>query len=258
MILIPFLLFSALSAPRDAMGHRSRRHRKSRIEQGSENPISHQDFNFDMPQDGSFDQIDDSFPNTDLRQDGSRVCKKGYISDSTIDKRGCWKCDKECDSVSQCSYPGNCIARIPKINNYNVKNINKSNFVVVNYRIPNFYFKKDPKQAFCKYDDSVVEATVVNVKQIFCPSIDSPFTKLAISFDQQSWSPIQGANQQKSSGLPYIIIGIVIGVVIVGLAGFAFLLKNKKVSKAPHRESNSKPLAYFPIVEDGEKKPSYY
>lgn len=251
MFLLPFLIINSYSAA----VRKIRRHKRV-------DDTLPDDFGFDKPNPFADDSPKDrnfggSFPNTEVRADGSRVCRPGYVSDGTIDKRGCWQC-VSCDSVSVCQYPGICAARIPKITKY--KNRQENNVVIVNYKISNFAVKSDPKQAYCRFDDTVIPASKVTTSEITCPKSDHTFTKLAVSFDMQSWSKITMVEESSNvSGFIILVVGIIIGVVGVTVgAGIFFFKKNQAKSNRPSTAANSKPLAYFPTVEDGEKKPSYY
>ena len=58
---------------------------------------------------------------------------------------------------------------------------------------------------------------------------------------------------ESSSVIVYVLM--IIGIVV--FAGVFYLFKKRKSSKSKET-TNSKPLAYFPAVEEGEKKHTYY
>ena len=198
------------------------------------------------------------FAHSVLDEKGNRVCEKGYISGPVIDKRGCWSCIEFCDSVSECAYPGSCITKIPEIKASKMKTINNTAMTVVLYEIQDFVIEGEPEKAFCRFDNNPVKAAKVTKDKIYCARPEK-FQSLAISFDQQSWSDITeqvSAETKKSkSWIPVICVIFAVGILSVV---FVLLRKRNIGSIKKDNGSTNKPLAYFPTVEEGEKKVTYY
>jgi hypothetical protein len=206
--------------------------------------------------------INTPFANSYIGIDGKRVCEEGYISGPVIDKRGCWKCIEICDTVSECVYPGTCVTKVPEIENLEVKVIDKTNMMIVSYTIPDFVLENNPEVAYCKFNEITVKAASVTKDKVYCKPIDE-YESVSISFDQQSWSDIvdttktEPESDKKSNTTVIVIVGIVAALCI---AAGVFVLLYKRYKKTGKKEnpSISKPLAYFPTVDDAEKKPAYY
>ena len=197
-----------------------------------------------------------TFPNTIIKNDGTRICEEGFLSDSIIDSRGCWKCIEECSKNSFCDYPGICFVPVPLITNVIFqKNLNNSLDLLINYLTnkPNF----NPIEAYCLIDKITLPSIKINQKEILCPLISNNISSLSISFDTLSWSPIftnfSSLYQQKLK-IPSISINF-IGIIflILGLIFLPIILCKNRTS-SPKKYKETRPMAYFPMVDDKNEK----
>ena len=203
-----------------------------------------------------------NFDNTH-EENGKKVCNPGYISGPIIDRRGCWRCMGECDNVATCEFPGTCVVKVPSINNIQMKNVNSSNFIYVSYTIPDFKLTSNPSTLYCKFDTTKAIMSPQYTKDgAFCPIPIQSSTAVSISFDKESWSDeieyafhALASENTPNRSFYWIVFSVIL---ICGLGvGYFFVLRKKKLSSTNNTQHSTKPLAYFPTVDESEKKPYY-
>lgn len=210
------------------------------------------------------------FENTILLNDGTRICKDGYIGESPINSLGCWKCLSLCDPIETCKYPGICVAEVPVISKHYMKKINNSDSIVVTFKLSQKFANVVPTKGFCRFDQTIKPASLTTANTIYCPQPKIDFSKLAISFDGKSWSENQNVITKKmSSGAgqkSFVVILMLIGAVCVFASGFLFARYcnksnnfGKPSTHSTSHSNNDNPLAYFPQVEgEKERRQLYY
>jgi len=205
------------------------------------------------------------FPNSVIGTDGKRICLDGYVSDSIIDSRGCWRCDAICQENSICEYPGVCVVPVPEIKGIKIiKKGNKTSGPLISITYSVLRNKFSPSAAYCQFEGQVIQSSSVNGREILC-QMPSQTTSVSISFDSESWSSmytnisVSKLKVLTSSPKWINIIGVsflAIGVVLIPVIYF----KNRNT--APKQYKETRPMAYFPMVDEkaneNQKKPIHY
>ena len=202
-----------------------------------------------------------NFENTH-EENGKKVCDDGYISGPVIDKRGCWRCIGECDNTATCEFPGTCVVKVPSINYVQKKFVNASDFLYVKYTVPDFKLTENPTTLYCKFDDNPVQSLKYDTQIAFCQMPTQTFSTVSISFDKESWSDevdydVSTLKTRKNYGksLYWVVFAalLVCGIVL----GYVFVMKRNKSKPSRNVQHPTQPLAYFPTVDEKEKKPYY-
>lgn len=139
-------------------------------------------------------------PNT-FRSRGKCICKEGFIGDSPVGERGCWKCDPGCNSQATCEYPGKCICKRGMIEENGNCVADKAELISIlstehseiPYYVKASYKKTDfiPYSAYCKFDSVIVTGMIDHSEGIvscLLPKDISSNSKFSISFDKTKWS----------------------------------------------------------------------
>lgn len=139
-------------------------------------------------------------PNT-FRSRSKCICKEGFIGDSPVGERGCWKCDHGCSSQATCEYPGKCICKRGMIEENGNCVADKAELISIlsteHSEIPYYvrasYKKTDfiPYSAYCKFDSVIVTGMIDHSEGIvscLLPKDILSNSKFSISFDKTKWS----------------------------------------------------------------------
>lgn len=139
-------------------------------------------------------------PNTKRSLDNTQcICKEGFIGDTPVKDRGCWKCEPKCGINAHCEYPGRCICDGGYIRNgsgcvptvpqllslLDIPN-NFTNIVKANYKVQS---SSPPFVAFCQINGSIkVAASLSSNSSLECLIPSDGICDVRISFDGIHWS----------------------------------------------------------------------
>ncbi|KAH0785517.1 hypothetical protein GPJ56_010538 [Histomonas meleagridis] len=179
-------------------------------------------------------------PNTILR-DGQIVCMEGYISDSEIETKGCWKCSKECHKNAHCAESGRCVCNSGFLGD-GIKSCEKKSLKITSAKVDNNniltviinYIDPGAIGAFCRIDGEKSDAISIEDDTIRCliPETKTKVSKVAVSLDEKLWSNNYYLEPKSNS----LIIGlIVLGLAVVVLAVFFCKSKKRDITKQPKR-----------------------
>lgn len=206
-------------------------------------------------------------------------CKRGFIGDSPILPRGCWKCD-ECHPAAVCAFPGRCVCSygmrgdglqcdppIPDIKSTSVY----GDYINAQYICaPDF----EPYLVYCRFGTAdIVNGIAFANRSVSClvPQNTSGDTTVSLSFNRVNWSlslhlsvPIRPKERVRECRGSYQIefieeripmylsrnTYIVVCVVIAINAAFYFSLPNRKCGKNAHMDEA------VPLLHGGSGKTS--
>ncbi|KAH0791810.1 hypothetical protein GPJ56_004304 [Histomonas meleagridis] len=191
--------------------------------------------------DFNLDFSDNLPPNTRL-ENGNLVCNEGYVSDSDISTKGCWKCTKTCHKQAHCDSTGECVCNsgyqgdgVKKCTRLTLKitDVKNENGILT---ITTNGIENGALTGYCSFDGVKSDALSVENGIIRCmiPNVGDTPSKVSVSVDGELWS--NNVSLGKKTSFLKIIFTVGIVVAIVTVIGFVInKIRKRRNSRQPKK-----------------------